>query len=188
MSASSSEEGAVVTNGYSLRRRDGVNANSAILASVSDKLFESPMAAIEFQREIERKAYLISGSYKAPCQRAEDFLLGRPTREFGSVQPSYRPGVVMGDISSCLPSFVTDALRQGIVHFAKSLPGFDAPDALLTAPETRSSAPVRILRGEDRESSIKGIYPIGEGSGYAGGITSSAVDAIKSAMMFLDKC
>ena len=185
---SSSSKGEIVTNGYSMRARDGENANSAVLVSVSPESFGlNPLAGIAFQRGIEKSAYDVTMSYKAPCQLVGDFLKGKPSVSLGNVEPTYDKGVHLCEIDSCLPSFITDAMRKGITAFANKIKGFDSYDAVLTAPETRSSSPVRIVRGEDMESNIKGLYPVGEGSGYAGGITSSAVDGIEAALKIIER-
>jgi len=185
---SSSGIGEIVTNGYSFRKRDGENANSALLVSVTPENFGfNPMAGIAFQRGIEKSAYESSFSYKAPAQLVGDFLKGVPSKEIGDINPSYDKGVKIGDISCCLPTFAVEALREGIKAFANKIRGFDRYDSVLTAPETRSSSPVKIMRDEKMESNIKGLYPIGEGSGYAGGITSSAVDGIKAALMITER-
>ena len=183
--AAASEEGMVVTNGMSEYARDAENSNAAVLVGVDPADFGSmhPLAGVEFQRRIERAAYMLGGnSYKAPAVMLKNFLNREISTSFGAVRPSYLPGTVFADFDRMLPSFVTDAMRAGIVQMARSLPGFDAPDAVLTGPETRSSSPVRILRGDDLQSvSCKGLYPCGEGAGYAGGIMSAAVDGIKCA-------
>lgn len=181
--ASASEENTVCTNGMSLRARDGENGNSAVLVGITPEDFGSDdaLAGMYLQRSIERKAYDISGSSHAPAQLAGDLIGGRSSLGGGGIMPSYRPGVVWGDIGSCLPGYITDALREGIMLFDKKLKGFAYPDAVLTAPETRSSSPVRIVRGDDMMSNIKGIYPCGEGAGYAGGIMSAAVDGLRCA-------
>ena len=182
--AAASEEGALVTNGMSRFARDEENANAALLVGITPADFgsSSPLAGIEFQRRYERAAFLAGGGgYRAPASRAADFLRGKPTQRFGDVRASYRPGVVPSDIASALPPFAADALRQAIPAFDKKLRGFAHPDAVLTAAETRSSSPVRIERGEDFQSvSLRGLYPCGEGAGYAGGITSSAADGLKA--------
>ncbi len=180
---SGSEKGGIVTNGYSESRRDGKNANSALLVGVSPEVFgDDPLGGIEFQRKIEKAAFDISGSFKAPCQLVGDFLQGKESRRIGDIEPTFSGGVTLSDISLCLPRFAAESLREGIRQFATRLHGFDRYDAVLTAPETRSSSPVRIVRDkESMQSEIKGIYPIGEGSGYAGGITSSAIDGIYAA-------
>ena len=175
----SSEEEMVVVNGMSELARDGENANSAILVGIEPQHFMSshPLAGIEIQREIERKAYMYGGGdYTAPGQKVSDFLNGRPSKRLGSVKPTCPTGVTPSDIRKILPAPVTDSINQAILAFDKKLPGFALPDAVLTAPESRSSSPVRILRDEFRQASIKGIFPCGEGAGYAGGIVSAAVD------------
>ena len=132
-----------------------------------------------WQREIEQRAFQLGGSdYRAPAQTVGDFLEGRPSQGFGSVQPSYKPGVTPCDLHELFPSQITEVLERAIPEFGKKLKGFDDPEAVLTAPETRSSSPVRILRGEDFQSSLRGLYPCGEGAGYAGGILSAAVDGL----------
>jgi len=181
--ASSSEPGGVVTNGMSHHARDGANANSALLVGVSPEEFgsEHPLAGIAFQRELERRAYELSGQYLAPAVTVGEFLTGKP-QGFSTVRPSYLPGVIHGLPDHYLPPFVCDALRAGLVALGKKLRGFDHPDAILTGPETRSSSPVRILRDETGCSvNLPGLYPVGEGAGYAGGIISAAVDGIKTA-------
>ncbi len=187
--AASSEVCGVVTNGMSLFARDDENANSAVLVNVEPSDFgsEHPLAGIEFQRKIERAAYETSGNYRAVAQLVGDFLENRPSDSFGSVKPSYLPGVRLGKLEDCLPDFVTSSMRAGIKEFAKKLKGFDMPDAILSAPETRSSSPVRITRDENLQSNIKGLYPCGEGAGYAGGIVSAAVDGIKCAEAVLNR-
>jgi len=181
--ASSSEPGGIVTNGMSYHARDGESANSALLVGISPEDFGSahPLAGIAFQREIERRAYELSGQYLAPAVTVGEFLTGE-SREFSTVQPSYKPGIVHAPPDQYLPFFVCDALRTGLVALGKKLRGFDHPDAVLTGPETRSSSPVRILRDETGCSvNLPGLYPAGEGAGYAGGIVSAAVDGIKAA-------
>ncbi len=180
--AAASEPNAVVTNGMSRFARNGENANSALLVGVnpSDLGSDHPLAGVEFQREIERAAFAAAhGSGKAPAQLVGDFIRNVPSRRLGGVVPTYPRSVELGEISACLPEFVTDAMREGIVQLDKKLHGFAREDAILTAPESRSSSPVRILRGEDMQSvSVKGLYPCGEGAGYAGGIVSAAVDGL----------
>ncbi len=180
----SSEAGQINVNGMSYHARSGRNANAAVLVGVRPEDFGSdhPLAGVQFQRGIERAAFAATGSLRAPCQRVGDLLAGRATTALGSVSPTYRPGVELGDIRCCLPPFVTDALRGALPQLGRRLHGFDFPDALLTAPETRSSAPVRMLRNERRESPIGGLYPLGEGAGYAGGIVSAAVDGLCAGM------
>lgn len=178
--ASASFQGGVVTNGMSNNARCGKNANSALLVNVTTEDFpsEDPLSGVEFQEKIEKKAFLLAGSnYKAPAQYVADFL-GTEIKE--KIEPTYRPGVTFCDISEVFPEFVTDTLKLAIKEFDRKLKGFADGGAVMTAPETRSSAPVRIVR--DRESfmsEICGLYPAGEGAGYAGGIMSAAVDGIR---------
>lgn len=183
--ASSSEVGGVVTNGMSRYARNSSNANSALLVGVAPSDFGSsdPLAGIEFQRKWERKAFALGGSnYFAPVQLVGDFLLGIESKSLGAVKPSYKPGVTPCDLADCLPDFVCETLRKAIPMLEKKLKGFSMYDAVMTAIESRSSSPVRILRDESFQStSIKGLYPAGEGAGYAGGIISAAIDGIKVA-------
>lgn len=184
---SSSEKGTIVTNGYSESGRDGENANSALLVGITPEMLGGGLwSGVSLQRDIERKAFDLSGSFKAPCQTVGDFLKGKKSTAFGEIKPTFSTGVIPSDISLCLPRFVTESLREGIKIFAQKLRGFDRCDALLSAPETRSSSPVRILRNETFQSNICGLFPAGEGSGYAGGITSSAVDGIRAALSMID--
>lgn len=188
--ASSSEEGGVVTNGMSLSKRDGKNANSALLVTVKPEDFpdKSPLGGMYWQREIERTAYREGGgNYSAVSQLAGDFMKKKPSSSPKTITPSYAPGVKFGDIRKVLPKKICDTLALAIPELSKKLRGFDDPDAVLTAPETRSSSPVRILRGDDRQSSIKGLYPCGEGAGYAGGIMSAAVDGMLTAEAVIKK-
>ena len=181
--AAASEEGGVVTNGMSYADRDGENANAALLVTVNpaDFPYPGPLGGAEWQREIEERAYRVSGSYKAPAQTVGDFLRGVPSTGAGAVQPTYKPGVHWCDIREVLPGKITSALAQGIVNLDGRLKGFASPDAVLTAPETRSSSPVRIIRGKDGMSQLRGLFPAGEGAGYAGGIMSAAVDGMMAA-------
>ncbi len=182
--AGASESGGVVTNGMSYYARDAENSNSALLVSVlpEDINGDEAMDAVEFQRKLERAAFACGGgNYYAPCQRVADFLKRIPSKACGTVKPSYLPGVKYTDLSECLPDFVYRTLCSALTEFDRKMPGFCIGDALLTGVETRSSAPLRIERTESMESSIGGIYPIGEGAGYAGGIMSSAIDGIKCA-------
>ena len=188
--ATSSEEGTIVTNGMSEFNRDEENANSAVLVNVvpSDFSNDSPLAGMYFQKDLEEKAFKLGGSnFYAPVQRVEDFIKNRQTKEFGSVKPSYKPGVTKANLNEILPDFVSQALKEGIEYFDKKIKGFANPDTILTAIETRSSSPVRIVRNENFEANIKGIYPAGEGAGYAGGIMTSAIDGIKCAIAILQK-
>lgn len=183
--AAASEENTVVTNGMSEFARDRDNANSALLVGVNPDDFDSdsPLAGVEFQRKIEHSAFVAGGSsYKAPVQRVEDFLKGRCSNRIGCVVPSYKPGYSFAKAEDYLPTFVTDSLREAIPMLDRKLHGFADPDAVITGAETRSSSPVRILRSESLEAvTVKGVYPCGEGAGYAGGIISAAVDGIKCA-------
>lgn len=187
--AAATEPGGVVTNGMSLFARDGVSANSALLVDVRPDDFADadPLAGIRLQRQLEQSAYALGGGqYHAPAQRVEDFLARRPSRTLGAAQPSYRPGVTPADLWACLPDFVASSMAEAIVRFDRQLHGFALPDAVLTGVETRSSSPVRIPRDAGNgQSSIRGIYPAGEGAGYAGGIMSAAVDGIRAAEMML---
>lgn len=180
--ASASERGGVVTNGMSMYKRDGENANSALLVNVTPEDFNSDdvLAGMYLQREIEKKAYTVgNSSYKAPAQRVGDFL-GNKSGE--NVTETYKPGVVWTNLENVLPGFIVKAMREAIPIMDKKLKGFADGGAILTAPETRSSSPVRIIRNKETlQSEIKGLYPCGEGAGYAGGITSAAVDGIKVA-------
>ncbi|AFS79447.1 FAD-dependent dehydrogenase domain-containing protein [Gottschalkia acidurici 9a] len=190
--AASSEENMVVTNGMSEHARDKSNANSALLIQVNTEDFESdhPLAGIEFQRKWERKAFELGGSnYNAPVQLVGDFLLDRPSTSVGSVKPSYLPDIKLASLRECLPSFVVDTMKEAIIEMDKKLNGFAMDDALLVGVETRSSAPIRIERDEYSLESLNtaGIYPCGEGGGYAGGIISAAVDGIKVAEKIIAK-
>ena len=181
--AAASEEGGVVTNGMSFSDRAGENANSAVLVTVNPKDFPypGPLGGAVWQREIEEKAYQVAGGYRAPAQRFGDFLDGKPSEGEGSVRPTYLPGVHWCDLHDILPERITTALKAGIVDLDKRLKGFADPDAVLTGPETRSSSPVRILRDSEGQSRLSGLYPAGEGAGYAGGIMSAAVDGMEAA-------
>ncbi len=181
--AAASEEGGIVTNGMSNADRDGENANAALLVTVNpaDFPYDGPLGGAKWQREIEQKAYAYSQSYRAPAQKVGDFLANTPSTGPGTVQPTYRPGVCWGDVRQVLPGCITEAIAQALPQIDGILHGFADPDAVLTAPETRSSSPVRIVRGEDRQASVKGLYPSGEGAGYAGGIMSAAIDGMMTA-------
>ena len=188
--ASASTEGTIVTNGMSTYKRDKENANSALLVNVLTTDFKGndPLAGMYFQEDLEHKAYVLAGSNNnAPVQRVEDFLNDVPSTKLGSVIPSYKPGYTLCNLNDILPDFVKSTLKEGILSFDKKLKGFASPDAILTGVETRSSSPVTILRNEDLMSNIEGIYPCGEGAGYAGGITSAAVDGIKVAIKIIEK-
>ena len=182
--AAASEEGGVVVNGMSYHARDGLNSNSALLVGVEPGDFgsEEPLAGFAFQRRLEQAAYALGGGgYKAPAQLVGDFLLGRASTALGEVQPSYRPGVTLTNLTDILPGFVTHALQRALPEFGRRIRGFDRPDAVLTGVESRSSSPVRLLRDAAGRSAVRGIFPCGEGAGYAGGILSAAVDGIRCA-------
>ena len=188
--ATSSEKGTVVTNGMSKFTRDEENANSAILVNVTPEDFkgDSPLDGVYFQKDLEEKAFKLGGSnYFAPVQRVNDFIANRKTTEFGDVKPTYLPGVTKSNLNDILPDFVAETLKEGIQYFDKKIKGFANPNSVLTGVETRSSSPVRIIRDDDYVSNIHGIYPCGEGAGYAGGIMTSAVDGINCAIAILNK-
>ncbi|CAH1905872.1 conserved hypothetical protein [Candidatus Nitrotoga sp. HW29] len=182
--AAASEEGRVVTNGMSQYSRNERNANSGIVVGITPADYPgSPLAGIELQRYWEARAFELGGSnYYAPAQKVGDFLAGRPSTTLGSVVPSYAPGVRLCDLSTSLPDYAITAIREAIPAFEKQLKGFAMFDAMLTGVETRTSSPVRIKRREDFQSlNVSGLYPAGEGAGYAGGILSAAVDGIQVA-------
>lgn len=184
VAAAASQAGGVVTNGMSRRARDGVNINGGLLVGVGPGDFsgEDVLSGVRFQQRWERSAFQLGGGgFQAPVQRLEDFIRRRPSDGPGSVLPTYRPGAIWTDLSPCLPDYVTDTLRRSLPLLEDKLPGFAAPDAVLTGVETRSSSPVRILRDEGCQSALRGLYPCGEGAGYAGGIVSAAVDGIRVA-------
>ena len=187
--AAASEAGGLVVNGMSRFARDGENANSALLVNVTPADFGSgdPLAGVEFQRRYETAAYALGGrDFTAPAQLLGDFLQGVASSEAGSVRPSYPLGVKFSDLSAVLPDFAVRSMRAAVPLFAAKLRGFDLPDAVLTGVETRSSSPVRILRDQDCQSAVRGLYPCGEGAGYAGGIMSAAVDGIRVAQAVLE--
>ena len=191
VAASSSEQGTVVTNGMSFRARDGKNANSAVCVSVLPKDFgETPLGAIEFQHSLERRAFeLGGGTFAAPMQTVGDFLAGKSGTEPTRVQPTYRGGdVKCADLRALFPSFVSEMLEAGLLDFGKKIKGFDSPEAILCGVESRTSAPVRIVRGENRFAAGRDlIYPCGEGAGYAGGIVSAAVDGVRTAGAIIER-
>lgn len=186
VTASSSEENTVVTNGMSYYARNGENANSAVLVGITPDDFENDdiTAGIEFQRRIEKAAFKAAGAnYSAPVCLVGDFLSKRTSEKFGNVTPSYPIGTTFVPPDEYLPDFVCDALRYALPQFAEKISCFGSPDAVMTGPETRSSSPVRIVRDETLSSvSVKGLYPCGEGAGYAGGIVTAAMDGLKCAM------
>lgn len=183
--AAASEEGRLVTNGMSQYSRSEKNANSAIVVGITpEKDYPNGvLAGIEFQRKLEEKAFKLGGeNYNAPGQLVGDFLAGKPSEEFGSVLPSYTPGMHLTDLSEALPKFAIDAIREAIPAFDKQIKGFAMHDAILTGIETRTSSPIRITRGKNGQSlNTKGLFPAGEGAGYAGGILSAGIDGIKAA-------
>ena len=188
--AASSEEGHLAVNGMSCFARDAENSNSALLVGIntSDYGSEHPLAGMYFQRDIEKKAFTAGGSdYSAPVITVGDFLSGTCSERIGSVSPSYRPSVKYASPDEYLPDFVCETLRYGIADMGRRIKGFDSPDAMLTGVESRSSSPVRICRDENLQSvSAEGLFPCGEGAGYAGGIVSAAVDGIKCAEKIIE--
>ena len=189
--ASSSDEGEIVTNGMSKFARDGENANSAVLVSVTPDDFkgESPLEGIYFQRDLEMKAFKLGGNnFYAPIQRVGDFLNDRKTTELGEVKPTYKPGVTMTNLQEIMPDYVVKTMKEGLLDFDKKIKGFACDDAILTGVETRSSSPVKIVRDEKlMANNLVGIYPCGEGAGYAGGIMSAAVDGIRCAYKVIEE-
>ena len=182
--AAASEEGRLVTNGMSLRARDGENINGGLLVGVGPGDFggSHPLAGMEYQMRLEEAAFAAGGgAFRAPAQLVGDFLDGLPSKGPAGVEPTYRPGVTWTDLRRCLPAPVADTLGQALPLLDGKLHGFAARDSVLTGTESRSSSPVRVLRGEDFQSALRGLYPCGEGAGYAGGITSAAVDGVKVA-------
>lgn len=189
--SAASQPGGVVVNGMSTYARDAENSNSALLVGVRTEDFndDHPLAGMVLQRQIEKAAFRAGGGgFRAPAQRVEDFLSDRASRGFGDVRPSCRPGVTPADLRAVLPPFITEDLKKGLRAMNAQLSGFAMPDAVLTAPETRSSSPVRMLRSPDGESeSVSGLFPVGEGAGYAGGIVSAAIDGITAAYKAMEK-
>lgn len=187
--AAASEKGGIAVNGMSEFARDGENANSALLVNVEpsdlpgDDLFEG----LVFQQKLEKAAFELGGcDYKAPAQLVCDYLSNRTSTEIGAVKPSYPLGVKLCSIKSLFPDYINQSLKEGLLHFDKLIPGFASDDAIMTAPESRSTSPIRIIRNEDMQSDIKGLYPIGEGAGYAGGIMSAAMDGMHAAEELID--
>ena len=170
--------------------RDGINANSAVLVNVTPEDFAntSPLAGMYFQKDLEEKAFVLGGSnYFAPIQRFEDFFNNTKSTHIGKIVPTYKPGTTLSNLNDILPEFVSTTLKEGILYFDKKLTGFANPDSILTGLETRSSSPVTIIRNENLVSNIDGVYPCGEGAGYAGGIMTAAVDGIKCAIAIIEK-
>lgn len=187
--ATSSEPNTIVTNGMSYYKRDKTNANSALLVNVLPSDYESshPLAGLEYQEKYEKLAYSLTNSYRAPCSLLKDFLNDKISINFGKIKPSYLPGVTFAKIKDCLPHFVSETIKIGIKELGKKINGFDNEDSLLTAIESRSSSPVRIVRNENFQANALNLYPIGEGSGYASGITTSALDGIKCAEKLINE-
>lgn len=188
--ASGSDEDGIVTNGMSYYKRDGRNANSGLLVNVNtdDLPGDNVLEGLYFQKELEHKAFVAGGSnHHAPVQRFEDFEKGCVSNHIGRVIPTYKPGYTFADLNEILPNFVSTTLKKGIRYFDTKIAGFANPDAILTGVETRTSSPVTILRNDDLVCSMDGVYPCGEGAGYAGGITSAAVDGIKVALKIIEK-
>ncbi|WP_406819727.1 NAD(P)/FAD-dependent oxidoreductase [Pseudomonas sp. KnCO4] len=183
--AATSEPGRVVTNGMSQYSRNERNANSGIVVGIDPERDYpgGPLAGIELQERLEAHAYVMGGSnYQAPAQLVGDFVAGRPSTALGSVEPSYKPGVTLGDLAPSLPNFAIEAIREALPAFDRQIKGYNLHDAVLTGIETRTSSPLRITRGEDFQSlNLKGLFPAGEGAGYAGGILSAGVDGIRIA-------
>jgi uncharacterized FAD-dependent dehydrogenase len=182
--ASASEPGHLVTNGMSQYSRNERNANAGIVVGITPEDFPGgPMAGIAFQRQWEARAFeLGGGTYAAPAQLIGDFIARRPSTKLGTVEPSYKPGVHLTDLSTALPEYVTEAIREALPQIDRKIRGFAMNDAILTGVETRTSSPIRIKRRDDFQSmNVKGLYPAGEGAGYAGGIYSAAIDGIEVA-------
>jgi len=183
--AAASEPGRVVTNGMSQYSRNERNANAGIVVSITPEADYPghPLAGIALQRQWESAAFVAGGgTYAAPAQLVGDFVADTPSTKLGEVIPSYRPGVTPTDLSACLPAYAIEAIREALPAFGRQIKGFDRPDAVLTGVETRTSSPIRIRRGEDFQSlNTHGLYPAGEGAGFAGGILSAAVDGIRVA-------
>ena len=190
--ASASEKGCVVTNGMSYHARSGKNANAAVVVSVGGKDFgDDPRQAIAFQRELEARAYTAgrsAGEYAAPAENIQSFLEGRGQLNIGRVQPTYDRGVTAADLGALLPGELADTLRAGLRAYERKIAGYTAPEAILTGLETRTSSPVRLKREENFEcSQLAGLYPCGEGAGYAGGIMSAAVDGLRVARAIISR-
>ena len=183
---SSSIEGQVCVNGMSYHDRDGDNSNSAVVATIDEKIYgQGNLAGMNFQNEIEKKAYEMGGG-KAPVQRLGDFMEGKVTEELGKVKPTFIPGYVFADLNQIYPKSINEAIKNALKVMDKRVKGFASDDAILTGVETRTSSPVRIVRENYRTEKYKNLYPIGEGAGYSGGIISSALDGIKCAIEILE--
>ena len=182
--AATSEPQRVVTNGMSQYSRNERNANAGMVVGIDPRDYPGgPLAGVALQRQLESNAFVLGGgTYEAPGQLVGDFLAGRPSTQLGSVEPSYKPGVKLGDLHAALPGYAIEALREALPAFGRKIKGFDMPDAILTGVETRTSSPLKITRGEDYQSlNVRGLYPAGEGASYAGGILSAGVDGIRVA-------
>ncbi|WP_374497044.1 NAD(P)/FAD-dependent oxidoreductase [Vogesella indigofera] len=183
--AAASEPGRLVTNGMSQYSRNERNANSALVVSITPEDYpgDGPLAGIALQRQLEELAFKLGGeNYEAPAQLVGDFLAGKPSTQLGEVEPSYKPGVKMSDLASILPPYAVEAMREALPAFDRQIRGYAMHDAVLTGLETRTSSPLRITRGDDLQSlNVRGLYPAGEGAGYAGGILSAGVDGIRIA-------
>ncbi|MBT3319831.1 MAG: FAD-dependent oxidoreductase [Clostridia bacterium] len=186
---SSTERGGFAVNGMSYYTRKGDNSNSALVVSINPTDFGSnALDGIAFQRNIEQAAYKLTNGEGAPVQTLGDFMRGSVTKQFGNIAPSFKPSTVMADLNACLPDFVSAGIKHAVTDFGKKIRGFDNPDAVLTGVETRTSAPLRILRNADLQAqTFRGLYPAGEGAGYAGGIVSTAVDGIKCAQALMSQ-
>ena len=190
--ASNSEENSIVTNGMSNFARDGENANSAVLVNVNidDYYKNTPLDGMYFQEQLEKNAYKLGGeNYNAPVQRLEDFIRNQKSEKIGKVKPTYKPGYTLSNLNEILPDFVSETLKEGIQELDKKMHGFGDGDSILTGVETRSSSPVQIIRDKETLNSInvQGLYPCGEGAGYAGGIMTAAIDGIRCAIKILEK-
>ena len=182
--AAASEENGVVTNGMSEHQRDGENANAALLVGVGPEDYgdDHPLAGVAFQRKWEHLAFKLGGeNYHAPAQLVGDFLADKPSTQWGQIKPTYTPGIAFSEIKNCLPDYVVATIKEALIHFDTKIKGFAMDDSIMTGVETRSSSPVRINRDDNNIANIEGLYPMGEGAGYAGGIMSSAVDGVKTA-------
>jgi uncharacterized FAD-dependent dehydrogenase len=180
--AATSEVGRVVTNGMSQYSRNERNANAGMVVGIDPSDYPGgPLAGVELQRKLESNAFVLGGgTYNAPGQLVGDFIAGRASTQWGDVEPSYKPGVTLGDLHGALPDYAIAALREALPAFGRKIKGFDMPDAVLTGVETRTSSPLKITRGEDYQSlNVRGLYPAGEGASYAGGILSAGVDGIR---------
>lgn len=183
---SSSLEGQLCVNGMSYHDRDGKNSNSAVVASIDEKIYgQGNLAGMDFQNKIEKKAFDLGGG-KAPVQRLRDFMEGRVTEKLGEVSPTFIPGYVFADLNQIYPESINDAIKNALKVMDKRVKGFASDDAILTGVETRTSAPIRIKRSDYRTEKFQNLYPIGEGAGYSGGIISSALDGIKCAIEILE--